>query len=285
MRGIFGVIVFILMALPLAWFYVAMYWGFTITKDIAAFQSGETLELPIMPPVKWLEGRRQVKDAFSPDEITRGRSVSYSIEVPFADMLQDGEAMPDRALAELYATLRTPAYFMPICDEILGTLAEACELGSFKADVRYPEDRRHWSTTMEHPETGLAILTASLNYLPAYPMGNPGIVPNGEIEAARVELFDGKQVPNTVEGRAEIYAEALALCTAMREAFGNCSLRSVSMEPRRAKRDPDAEPHLTATVAFRVMVDKTKYRRAAVQAALDEIVATRLASTATGSDG
>lgn len=272
------VIIFILMALPLAWFYVAMYWGFTITKDIAALERGESMTLPVMPPIKWLNSRSDLKETFSTDAITDGRSVSTEIRVPFAEMLKDEEAMPPVELKQLYATLRASAYLMPLCDEMLGNLASACEIGSFEASVRHPGDPGQLVSRTTYPERGLAILKGSIRYLPAYQMGNPAIVPNAERTGARLRLLQGGQVPNSAEARQEVFAEALALCGGLRARFGNCVIRRISLEPGPPSRDdPDKAATLRATASFNVLVDKTKYRRDSVQAALDEVAALRVA--------
>jgi len=279
MRGIFSVIVFILMALPLAWFYVAMYWGFTVSRDIAAIERGEDVDMPVFPPLEWLANRGDLRSTFSPNELTDGRTVSAQIAIPFADMLEEGEAMPDRAFKELYATLRAAGYFMPLCDEMLGTLALACDIGSFQADVRHAGDRTSRLYPVEYPETGLAILKASIRYVPAYAMGNPSIVQNGSTESARLRLMGGASVEDTAEAREEIYAEAMALCGGLRVTFGNCVIRSIALEPERNRRgDPEDQRLIRATASFKLVVDKTKFRRDAVQAALDEVAATRLAA-------
>ncbi|MEM7719613.1 MAG: hypothetical protein AAF222_10460 [Pseudomonadota bacterium] len=273
------VIIFILMALPLAWFYVAMYWGFTITKDIAAFERGESMTLPVLPPIKWLNDRGALQTAFSTEEITTGRSVSTEITVPFAELLQDGEALPPVELKPLYATLRASAYLMPLCDEMLGTLALACEIGAFKASVRHPGDHRSLISRAEYPEDGLVILKGAIHYLPAYALGNPAIVPNADMNGARMRLLQGAQVPDTAAGRQEIFAEALALCDGLRDRFGNCVIRQISLDPGPPQRDdPDGSGTLRATASFNVLVDKTKYRRDGVQAALDEVATSRLAA-------
>ena len=101
MRYLFGVMVLVLMALPLAWFYVAMFWGFTVSKDIAAFERGEDVLLPTAAPLRWLDDRTELRDAFTLDEITPARYIATRIELPFAEMLNPGEAMPKRELKEL----------------------------------------------------------------------------------------------------------------------------------------------------------------------------------------
>ena len=126
MRALFAFMVFILMALPLAWFYVAMYWGFSVSQDIAAFQKGEEVTLTPAAPIRWLNDRAELREVYSPDEITRGRSVLTRIDLPFEDMLAPGEEMPPRELKDLYATMRAPSYLAPLCDEILGLLATSC---------------------------------------------------------------------------------------------------------------------------------------------------------------
>ncbi len=283
MRSLFAGMVFLLMALPFAWFYIAMYWGFTVSRDIARFQEGEEVVLAPIPPVQWLNDRAELYRFFAPDEITPGRTVLTRIELPFTDMLEDGEVMPPRAFKDLYATLRAPALLAPLCDEILGTLAVACDVGSFEGEVKHTGQDTHRLTRVERPEGGEAIIRGSIRYIPAYPMGDPSIVPNGELVSVGIDLLEGGSVDTTPEGRREIFAEAEALCNGLRVRFGNCVLTSVVLKPgsRPYRNDPDPYLRTQALAGFKVVVDRTKYRRPSVQAELVRIAETRVAAIET----
>lgn len=282
MRIILGAIVFILMALPLAWFYVAMYWGFTVTKDIAAFERGEEVTLPVFPPLKWLNERSALEAAFSPDQITEDRRVTYRIAIPFTDLLEPGEVMPADDLKKLYATLRAPARFAPLCDELLATFASACDVGAVDARIRFPGDPGERTAVLPYSEDGLAELEGTLRYVPSYDMGNPALISNGQVEAVRTKLLDGVSIPDTVEGRAQVMTEARALCDALRSQFGTCVIRGLTLQPKRARAGAEAPRLLQARAAFSILIDRTKFRRDAVQAALDEITTARLTSSQSG---
>lgn len=280
MRAVFGVIVFILMALPLAWFYVAMYWGYSITKDIAAIERGVDVAMPIFPPMKWMDDRKMVQAAFSPDSFTSGRNVSFTLVVPFADMLGPDEEMPADALKELYATLRAPGYLIGYCDEILSALGSACTVSGFDADVRHEPRLGDRMSGDVFPEAGLATLTGTLSYIPAYDMGNPALVQNGQVVGVKTRLNDGQAVEDTSTARAQLFVEARELCDRLKAEFGTCVIRSITLEPVRHLRG--AADTLTAqirgTASFSLMADETKHRRKGVQEALDTIVADRLAA-------
>ena len=283
MRYLFGVMVLVLMALPLAWFYVAMFWGFTVSKDIAAFERGEDVLLPTAAPLRWLDDRTELRDAFTLDEITPARYIATRIELPFAEMLNPGEAMPKRELKDLYATLRAPALFAPLCDEILGHLATACDVGSFEGEVRHTGDREGPWGKKERPEDGEAILHGRVRYVPAYAMGDPSIVPNGDLVSARIDLLDEGHVDNTPEGRRELFARALSLCGGLRVRFGNCVIRSVTLQPDQSYRNTGPNPYLDlrGKATFLVFADRTKYREASVRQELERIAATRTAAIET----
>lgn len=251
----FGVIGFLLLAV---WYIPAMVWGVQITQAMSQFQKGDGTALASLldgpAPLAWWRNRSELNETFSTDELNHRRKVSYEISVPFVDLLNPGEAAPDEVFRDVYASARAPARIMAFCPELLETLALRCDVTGTSARI----DR-----------DGTARIEGDLVYLPAYRMGDPSTVQNGDVFSARARL---SQHEDSREGRAGAIGQALTVCDALRETFGNCVLTSLSA---RKRLDGSSDPY----AEFTVYANKAEHNRDTVRQEVERATAATIGAT------
>lgn len=96
--------------------------------------------------------------AFDASHFVRNREIATERKVSMVEMLNAGEAPPSEDHAPLYAMARAPSLMVQDCVPVLEQLATGCRV--VKTAVRDAGD-------------GEYILSADLQYLPAYAMGAP----------------------------------------------------------------------------------------------------------------
>ena len=256
MKGLSILVSLLIAGIAAAWYVPTMIWGYQITKESQSVDqdNGERLaELAIGPaPVRWFRNRKEMRGHYSLEDLTSYRSVAYSIEMPFEALLAPGESAPEEAYRELYAMARAPSRLIAMCPEILGALASKCDVGQSEGDIR---------------RDGTVRVSGHLDYIPAYDIGDPSAVKNGEVVTSSARIVDHRELANTPENRAEAFRRSLSLCDTVREKFGNCVLASLRFSPDVY----DGVETVSAMATFAVNADKTVYRRDSVQAELDRM--------------
>jgi hypothetical protein len=260
----YGHIIFALVisGLSAIWFVPATIWGFQITKASEGLSTGETGALADLAggpaPLKWFRTRKDLHAYFTLEEITPRRQVGLTQKLAFEDLLAPGEEMPPLDLHPLYAVARAPSLLIASCPELLTTLATACDVG--KTDARIERD-------------GSVRLTGALNYVPAYPIGDPSTVKSGEIIRVTASLTrrTAEELTDVAEDRAIVFDRAIDLCAAMAQTFGNCVVAKIDLSSRHRSGNDSGPPILDARSTLAVYADKTLHRKAFVQAKLREI--------------
>ncbi|PRY78222.1 hypothetical protein CLV80_104187 [Yoonia maritima] len=260
MRG-FSILASVIgLAIAAVWYIPAMYWGYQITNESQKMVAGEESNFANLlrgpAPLRWLRDRAELKNTYSEDELNGERTVSYSVSLPFSEIMKPGEEMPDEAYYDLYAIARAPQFLSEYCVEILGNFAKSCDVGRVRGEVN---------------REGVATMQGELNYIPAYDYGDPSTVENGDLVRARVTILDRyeSERPNSPETRAEVLAAAITLCEAVKQTFGNCMITDINLRPHTNYRD-EAEM-LSATASITILADKTQYRSDSVQAEVNRV--------------
>jgi len=252
-----GILVSLLITgIAAAWYVPTMIWGYQITKESQTLdqdEDGKTAELQKGPaPVRWFRNRKELKGYFSLEDLTRYRSVSFTLNMPFEDILAPGEEAPEEIYRELYAMARAPSRLIAMCPEILGVVASKCDVGDSDGDVK---------------RDGTVRLSGDLDYIPAYDIGDPSTVKNGEVVMVYATVAGRGELENTPEARKLVYQRTVSLCGALRERFGNCVISHLALTPS-INRDSDT---LAVSSDFAIYADKTVYRQKSVQAELDRM--------------
>lgn len=256
----FGLIGFLLLAV---WYIPAMVWGVQVTDAMNRFQNGETDALASIAegpaPLAWWRNRTELKETFDPVELNARRAVSLNIEMPFEDVLVEGEAMPDEALRSLYVQARAPAMLHPICAELLESLATRCDVGTSGGNAS-----RDGTT---------ARMDVMFYYAPGYDMGDPSTVKRGDVFWGQVRLTDAGRVEQTAEGRAEAISRALSVCDAIREEFGNCVIGGLFFGPYRQG------DSVNVSARYNVFANTAEHDRRTVESAIKRIATATLGPT------
>ena len=252
------IIVGIITAIPTIYFFLVMSWGFNVTKQMNDFQSGKTDQLNISTPLTWLGDRKEYRQYFAMDELSRRRVVDVKIKSTMADILRKGEKMPDPALFELWATARAPAHLIEHCDLVLERLGTYCDVISYSA---------------RSDEEGNISFNGSLAYIPAYPLGSPEGVASGDFLSATTYLAERGELADDRDGRLEAMARAEEICGELRGVYGTCIIRNVDLKPAGRR----TEGGLMATATFVVYADQTRHRMESVRGTLKQIMDARTA--------
>lgn len=190
-------------------------WVNEVTARNEAVLQGETdiPEVRDMPagPLDWFENRAELRDYFTTDKITDQRNIIYTETLDPEDLLRPGEAMPEDVFLPVYAAARAPARMIPYCAEILQTIGTACDVIDTKTRIL---------------SDGRAELVGTLAYIPAYPLGDPSQVADGDLARAFVDLpYEGDLKPaNDAQARMAMMMQAQDNCDRLRTEFGNCVL-------------------------------------------------------------
>jgi len=253
----FGLIVGLLL---MVWYVPAMVWGVQITSAMNSFQDGEAGAFEGLKdgpaPLAWWRNRTELKETFDPQELNQRRLVSVQFQIPFKDLLASGEAMPAEDLRDLYAMARATGRIHPLCSELLAALATRCDSVGTKGRVMRGD---------------IASLEGSLLYLPAYDMGDPSAVSNGNVFSG--QLTDLGSADATAEGRAEVILRALAVCKELREVYGNCVISRLYLGLA------NRSGQFRAKAQISVFADKSQHSRDTVRSTVESMAAKALIAT------
>ncbi|MEO1637842.1 MAG: hypothetical protein AAFU41_01180 [Pseudomonadota bacterium] len=151
---------------------------------------------------------------FAMDTINARRTITVSEILTRNDLFSADEQRPAEVLVPLYAEARAPALLAPYCEEVVGTLAAACNV--LRTDVTETDD-------------GKLEFTGRLGFAPSVDLGDPSTVANGTLFSATVPLpFEGDLLPAYDRPtRVAMMEQAQAVCDTLRARYGNCVLTNL----------------------------------------------------------
>jgi hypothetical protein len=178
-------------------------------------ESVEPVTLP-RDPLQYLRDRAALRDMFSTETLTPGRTVTVTENVAIADILATDEALPDRSRIPLYAAARAPMWMARHCEEVIADFGLACDVTA--TSVRPLDDDR-------------IELSATLAYIPAAALGDPRDAGNAAFFTADVMLIDTARLlpPFDADNRSAAMRKAQAICDRLREEFGNCVVTDLQL--------------------------------------------------------
>lgn len=245
----------------IGWYLPTLVWGAKISSAMGREANGEQVDYSDLmkgpAPLAWWNNRKELAETFSPDDLNGRRYVLLSVNMPFEDLLNPGEDAPKEAFRDLYAEARAPAHIQRFCAELLGHLATRCDVTNTGGSVR----------------DGIATMSGWLMYAPAYDMGDPSAVSNGEMFTGHGTLAGRDELTVSDESRAIILSRALAVCDGLREVYGNCIVGSLNVQAN-SRSDSYA-----VSASFDVYADISTTTRDSFKAEVDRIVALQLAPT------
>lgn len=256
------------------WYAPSMIWGAKATMMMQAMSDSDA-DLAEMAdqmedimrgpaPLAWLRDRAEFRDHFGP-EFSTERLVNFEQEIPFDDLLNDGEAVPDPLYFDAYAEARAPRILAPNCASLLETIAISCK--SYVSDGRYYEHRTRGP---------VADLSLAMAYIPSYDMGDPSGVQNGRFRTGSVN-FRFEDVEPGIENQMDVLDRALEICASIREFYGNCLISYISFDESIRNEFIEKEGEVTflkdpnSLIQFSVYVDGTIVSRDDVRTKVEAI--------------
>lgn len=267
------IIAIVVLAAIAFWYAPAAMWGIKASRLTASLngegadpndfanQLEEVMEGPA--PLAWLRGRAEMRGYFGLEEFTEFRTASFSQNIPFKDLLNEGEEMPDPLYYDAYATARAASHLTPNCDILLETIASAC-----KTHI----SRGHVST----PKSGDVRANIDLNiaYLPKYPMGDPSSIANGKFRSGSVRL-KFEDVKDPASNQRLVLERALEICAKLRETYSNCIITRVAFDQNTVRvykaNEKVSEDRLNSRILLTVYANKEKVGRQKIQEAITTI--------------
>lgn len=161
-------------------------------------------------PLQFLRDRGELQDTFGTAALTDRRIVEVTTIIAAADLLAQGEAMPDPSRLPLYAAARAPARMIRYCQEVVTTFATACDVARTSTDVL---------------DDGRIRISADLAYIPAAYLGDPAQISNGAFFTTVARFHDMPDADRPVfdaEARLAAMQQAQDLCDTLLESFGPC---------------------------------------------------------------
>lgn len=253
LTGFVAALFFVFFQLP------AMKWG----ADIASVQqrqaAGETVEMGDLmkgpAPVRWWRDHKKLNDTFNATYLSEASQGHFVIILPFEDMLNPGEAMPDDVYKDVYVAARGPSHLIKLCTELLNTIAVKCDLSKPQGKIG---------------RDGLAQVSGLLRYVP---QDDPGILPEtkeAEYMNLHFSLSGREEMPYTSEMRERAFTLAQSLCDALRLQAGNCVITRVDMKPQ-FRRGAEGVAVLEADARLTVFADPAQVDKKALDASLEQM--------------
>lgn len=252
MKIIFTALGLVVFGLVFAFQYSTGSWLYQMTKAQDEINTGEgtdskaRLALGSVPPVvRWWSGKTKLNDTFNTSYLSSSRTVRMEIAQPFETILNAGEAIPEDVFKDVFVAARGPQNLIPLCAELLATIAVECDL---------------WKPKGKLGKENLAVMSGFLRFIPA---DDPGVLPQSE--SAKVQTFgfsisDSIDIPYSAQGRIEALTRARLACDAVRTAFGNCVITDVRLEPETLT-GKEALKNLRARVRVSIYTDRTDLER------------------------
>ncbi len=174
--------------------------------------------------------RNHIATIFNTAMFSKLRTVSTDQVLTVDDLLQPGEARPDRALETLWMTARAPDYMMQHCTLALATHARSCAFESQDIDRR---------------DDGTYRVKTSLATLPAYDLGTAATNVKYRLEDERFTLprkrdaTSGLPADKVQEASLALFKLASEECAALHAAKGNCIISNINLRVSANRRQPD----------------------------------------------
>lgn len=185
---------------------------------------------------------REVDVLFDADALTRKRVVRFVSEISIADVLTDGEDVPDPEFHKLFLEARAPQYVMQQeCPLLLETMAVRCATARTEIDQR---------------RDGTYRLVASLAYAPDHELGampaeGPTDLYRVNVALSRDRLMTEIPVTEVAEIKELFIGDALKACADLREERGNCAIRTIEFSSYSVPDRPDmAKVAASASLAW-----------------------------------
>lgn len=237
-----------------AWQLPALIWGYQVSMESEKMRQGQDNRMSDLnggpAPLRWFRDRKEYKEYFNTEALTKRRVVSFNEQIPFQALLASGEEPPAEGLRELYATARVPEYLMRYCPETLTGFAKGCGYAFSKASIN---------------RDGKVVLEGRLAVVPDYDLGDPSAVRNGKVFSANLVLWPRSEFFDNAQNRQRALSRAVELCDEMRSFYGNCVVSMVRFNRRQDHRKPNAAPRLDAWVSVSVYADKNIHTRQSVR--------------------
>jgi hypothetical protein len=194
-----------------------------VVLQVRAAQTGpasSTAEAPVGwsgNPLELLRQRSTVQDTFDTDGLNGLRTITVTQVIAAEDLLSSGEAMPDPSRLPLYAAARAPMLMIAHCTDVVAAVGKLCDVTRTRADLL---------------DDGRISMEATLAYVPAAALGDPGRVSNGGLFTASVVLDDTttQRPAFTTSNRRAAMQKAQALCDALRADLGNCVVSRLQLD-------------------------------------------------------